>query len=132
MSGPGRASEVLLILGDGDRVRLQLEKRLLAGTLEEVSTFSAALTAGVSSLAADARAQLGAVVIMAGGDDVLLEVKSEAFSVATLETLSKKFLQATGCSISFGVGPDVERAYLCLRKAKASGGGVIVVAETTS
>jgi hypothetical protein len=129
MSIANPTNDMLFVLGDGDRIRSHLEKWLLAGDLEELATFSAALTTGISNLTSAAHEQLGARIIMAGGDDVLFQVKLEAFSISTLEKLSETFLQATGCTISFGVASDVEQAYLCLRKAKARGGGAIVVAE---
>lgn len=116
----------LYVLGDGDRVRDHLERLLLNGNLEELSLFSAALSAGVSALAQKATIRLGADVLMAGGDDLLLCVNRITYSRVTLEQLGAEFFKDTGCSMSFGVGGDTVAAYLNLRRAKANGGGIVV------
>jgi hypothetical protein len=119
-------SETLYVLGDGDRVRDHVERLLLSGKLQELSLFSGSLSAGLSALALQAETRLGAEVLMAGGDDLLLRVTRSTFSKAKLEELGAEFLRRTGCSISFGVGGDAESAYLNLRRAKAHGGGAVV------
>lgn len=118
----------LYILGDADRVRQRVERALFAGDLPELSEFSASLTAAVALIARRMVERLSALVVMAGGDDLLLTVHASDFNLEILEGLARDFADATGCTISFGVGTTVQEAYLHLRRAKAFGGGAISVA----
>ncbi|MCY1060153.1 hypothetical protein [Nannocystis sp. SCPEA4] len=122
---------VFYILGDADRVREQIERQLLTGHLEELARLSAVLTRELAALVASVE-ELGAKTIMAGGDDVLFQVPTSAYSFEALRTIAATFLSNTGCTISFGVGPEVELAYLNLRRAKAAGGGIIVATGASS
>jgi minimal CRISPR polymerase domain len=118
-------SEQVYVLGDADRIRERIEGYLLGDTPAEVRTFSERLAGGLREFVRSAEILLNADVLMAGGDDVLLCVKPASYSRHTLEELAKTFCQATGCTISLGVGSEVSTAYLNLRRAKAAGGGVI-------
>ncbi len=119
-------SERVYVLGDADRVRERIEGYLLGDRPEDVRTFSERLGTGLGDLVRSAETLLGANVLMAGGDDILLCVKRSSYSRRTLAELAKTFCETTGCTISFGVGADVSIAYLNLRRAKATGGGAIV------
>jgi hypothetical protein len=116
----------LYVLGDGDRVRVHVERRLLRSEFDELRTFSSALTNAVTALARDAQAQLGADVVMAGGDDILLRIPAASFSIEKLRDLSLNFAKRTGCTITFGVAPTIEGAFICLRRGKAAGGNIII------
>ena len=120
-------SLTLYIFGDADRVRQRVERALFSGDLVDLGKFSAALTAAIALIAQQLVERLSAVVVMAGGDDLLLTVAAENFDIGILEQLAHDFVDETGCTISFGVGTTVEEAYLHLRRAKACGGGVISV-----
>src|SRR4051812_48795736 len=120
---------LIYILGDGDRVRDWLDRLLLNERLDELSSFSKALTAAVRSLASAMGQQVGADVFVAGGDDVVARVSSDRYSVERLQTLADNFRDATGCTISFGVAPNVTQAFVALRRAKAQGGGCVVAQD---
>ena len=123
-------SDRVYVLGDADRIRERIEGYLLGDRPADVRTFSERLAVGLREFVCSAELLLGADVLMAGGDDVLLCVKATSYSRHTLEELAKTFCQATGCTISLGVGGDVSIAYLNLRRAKAAGGGVIAGGPT--
>lgn len=116
----------LFIMGDADHVREQVERRLLGGTLSDLTDFSSGLTSALLLLVSSAEAELGAETIMAGGDNVLFRVRWNNYSRRTLDALGSIFHEKTGCTISFGVGEDIANAYVNLRRAKAAGGGAIV------
>lgn len=109
----------LYVLGDADQIRDGIDKRLLQGKLEELTAFSSALTKAIASLLQSFEEEMGATVIMAGGDDILLRVSSARYSLDTNRALAEGFHQSTGCTISFGVAEKLSDAYINLRKAKA-------------
>lgn len=117
---------MLFILGDADRIRERVERYLLSSELALLSSFSERLAASITDLVRGAQESLGAEALMAGGDDILFRVSSTAYSRPALEALLARFRGTSGCTISFGVGADVQTAYLNLRRAKASGGDIIV------
>lgn len=61
-----------------------------------------------------------------GGDDICFVTAVASFREATLQALMDAFLQKTDCTISFGVGKNIEDAFLNLRRAKALGGGRMI------
>jgi len=116
----------LYILGDVDRVRERIERHLLAGKLDALKQFSDTLTAEVGALARRIHKAFSADIIMAGGDDVLFCVPQDRYSKTDLETIAQQFASESGCTISFGVAADITTAYVNLRRAKSSGGNVII------
>lgn len=120
-------SESLFILGDGDHVRTSIEKLLFSGDLAAVGSFSRNLTTAIQQVAHEAEVTMSAHVILAGGDDVLFEVRRDRFDYVALQKLCVGFRKATGSTISFGGGSTIDSAYLNLRRAKAKGGGAIVL-----
>lgn len=116
----------LFIYGDADQVRLRVERHLLGRDFDQLRAFSEKLSLAVTELARRAEKLLGAEVIIAGGDDILLRLQPESYSHETLTDLQNQFHQSTGCTISFGVGSQVEWSFVNLRKAKAMGGGLII------
>lgn len=119
-------SETVYILGDADRVRLHVESALFSNDLRALSRFSRNLTAAITSLARRLNEDLQAEIIMAGGDDLLVIASLKSFDLLKLREAGERFASDAGCSISFGVGSSVNEAYLGLRRAKSSGGGVVV------
>lgn len=109
----------LYVLGDADQIRDGIDKRLLQGKLDELKAFSSGLTQALSSLLKSFEEEMGATVIMSGGDDVLLIVSENRYSADKNRTLAEEFHQSTGCTISFGVATKLSDAYINLRKAKA-------------
>lgn len=115
----------LYILGDADRVREKVEGAIFRGDLEGLSRFSTCLTVAISSIVRDLEQKFGATAIMAGGDDILVTVPGSAYDRSTLVKLASDFKTTTGCTISFGVSFDLDRAYLSLRRAKSANGCVV-------
>lgn len=116
---------MLYVLGDADRVREKVEAALFGNDLAALSAFSETLTSAIATLVHDMEKRFGARTVMAGGDDVLFTVDVARFDRDVLAQFAKAFICATGCSISFGVGASPETAYLNLRRAKATGGGIV-------
>jgi methyl coenzyme M reductase beta subunit len=114
----------LYILGDADQVRDGIDKRLLQGQLQELRAFSAALTSSIAHLLRSFEDEMGAEVIMAGGDDLLVRVPAARYSVDANLALAVLFQRDTGCAISFGVGSTLSAAYINLRRAKAEKSGI--------
>ena len=115
-----RNTEHVYILGDGDQVRSKIEYYLFMHRLEDLTSFSQSLTQAVEEVKALAISTMKAKVMMAGGDDILLFVHKNDYSVPHIQKLSEAFFKTSGVNISFGVGKTVEAAYLNLRKAKIS------------
>ena len=109
----------LFLLGDADRVRDGIDKCLLSENLHELSVFSANLTRGIEELVDALKSEMRAEIIMAGGDDVLLRVEKELYSIHTHRLICQDFFTTTGCSISFGIAETLPIAYLNLRRAKS-------------
>ena len=114
-----------LLLGDGDGIQKELERRLFAGDLEEVSRFSRALKDAIEELALRARITIGAETVFAGGDDVLLIAPKTKCTNDLILPLLEQYKAKTGVSISFGIGLTIDAAYVNLRRAKARGGVVV-------
>src|ERR1700752_1744233 len=117
------------VLGDVDRVREHIDRELLASNLESLRSFSSALTRGLAHIARTSEKLMRAETIMAGGDDVLFEVQKAWYSEEMLVRIAEAFRAETGCTISFGIGETVPKAYLNSRRAKAAGGGQICSRE---
>lgn len=115
------------ILGDADRVRERIEAALFSHDMALLTQISMNLTQAIATLVDHVVERLAAKVIMAGGDDVLFTAAGETFDLRVLEEVAQNFSDQTSCTISFGVGASPDEAYLHLRRAKASGGGVISV-----
>jgi minimal CRISPR polymerase domain len=116
----------VFVLGDGDKIRQRVESLLLSGELAALRCLSVSITSAIAQLAHTAKAAMDAEVIVAGGDDLVLRVPKESFDQNTLASMAAFFMEQTGCGMSFGVGPDLDTAYLNLRRAKARGGATTV------
>jgi nucleotidyltransferase/DNA polymerase involved in DNA repair len=113
-------------MGDGDRIRESVDRLFFAGDISGLRSFSSSLSQAVADIRDSAARELGADIVVAGGDDILFSCSAEAISREFLARLDDGFRQATGCTISFGLGSTLESAYLALRRAKSQGGSTIV------
>ena len=113
------------IIGDADRVREKVEAAMFDHDLDRLSRFSRSLSNAVSFVVQELEERLGARTIMAGGDDVLFIIHFDSSVKEVLEDVAICFSDLSSCTMSFGVAPTIEDAYLNLRKAKASGGGIV-------
>ena len=118
-------TNTLYILGDADKVRERVEAALFAHDLPGLTAFSATMTKSISNIVYRMRDQFSATVIMSGGDDILFTASADNFDAKVLQKIVDDFCMETGCTISFGVGSTLEESYLNLRRAKATGGGII-------
>lgn len=116
----GKAQENLFIFGDGDRVRERIEGLLFSNNLEALSNFSSSLSNAILLLAKRLSEDMGAQILMAAGDDLLVSLPKENYSRDMLEELANLYRDQIGSSISFGVGSSIESTYLNLRRAKTS------------
>jgi hypothetical protein len=121
-----RPIHTLFVFGDGDRIRDRIENLLFNDDLSGLSSLSRSLSEGISRLADQSAHRMQAHVIMAGGDDLLLQIPLPSFDVDVLSQLGGEYLAITGSSASFGVGHTIVEAYVNLRRAKVKGGGRIV------
>lgn len=113
-------------LGDGDNIRLMVERELLAGNVEGCGAVSRAIIDGMSFLDEYFRRKEGWRVIYCGGDDILVEVAAERYDPATVREAISGFKKRAGSSISFGTGSTILSAYLNLRRAKSLHSGLLV------
>jgi hypothetical protein len=119
----------IYVIGDGDKVRDRLDALLFAGQMESLKQLSTSISEAVFAFARDAVASMGGDIVVAGGDDILLRVPPGTFDSDVLESLRRAFEQQTGGSFSIGAAPEIETAYLNLRRAKARGGNAMIVSR---
>jgi len=122
-------SEQLFGLGDGDRIRSLMDRALLDGDLEHVRALSEKLTFAINQLANLIREIRGWHLVFAGGDDICFTIDRSAYRHDHIQNLMRCFNQITGGTMSFGVGPTMESAYLNLSRAKSRGPGVLVATD---
>ncbi len=110
----------IYIMGDGDKIRESIESCLFSNDLEGAKKLSLDLTTGVARLKEKIEIEVDGNVVIAGGDDILFTMRLDKFDINFIKELYALFHYTTGKTISFGIGNDIEHAYLNLRRAKAS------------
>ncbi len=121
-----QARKSIYVLGDGDRIREQIEYHLLNNEIQQLTNLSQALIDAVNSVKSIAISTMDAQIIMAGGDDILFCIDSEKYQRANIQQMSEVFYNMVGSTISFGIGKTIEAAYINLRRAKSSKSNKIV------
>lgn len=116
----------LFVIADGDNIRYKIESYIFENQLEELTAFSNSLIEAVDGIKEIVVHQMGATLIMAGGDDFCFVWDKNEYDKKQLKQIMEYFQAHTGCTISFGVGENIEAAYLNLMKAKAKGKSQIV------
>jgi minimal CRISPR polymerase domain len=119
----------IFVIGDGDGIRKKVESYLLSGHLESLGQFSFALTNAISEIAKLAVQNMESKIVFAGGDDICFITTSSNFHKEKIQELIEEFFRKTECSISFGVGENIEEAFLNLRRAKSMGGGCLIMSD---
>ena len=109
------ASPSLFVAIDGDDVGVTLEALVLRGGVADLASFSRCVTARMAALTQRLE-DMGAQVIFAGGDSILVEFALPEIDLAWLHELP-----ASPCTFSVGIGHDLMTAYLALRVAKGKG-----------
>jgi hypothetical protein len=120
-------TEAVFVIGDGDDIRKRIESYLLNGDLERLGAFSLVLTESIREIAQLALSAMESNIIFAGGDDIFFITTLRDYREEKIRALMAEFSRLTECSISFGIGPSVELAFINLRRAKAKGPGSLVV-----
>lgn len=122
--------EHVLVIGDADQIRLKIENYFFQGNFEKLRKFSTSLTEGIKEISSVAERDLGADIIMAGGDDIILKIPRDKYNQSNILELIDIFRNITSNNISFGVGENPEDAFVCLAKAKSRGGGCLVISPS--
>ena len=116
----------IYIIGDGDDIRLQLERYLFENEIVDLNAFSNSLNDAITRIKQKVISDLKAEIILAGGDDIIIQVDKNLYDQKYFLKVIDYFKEHTGCTMSFGVGKTIEIAYLNLMKAKAKGKANIV------
>lgn len=121
------AEEYLVCIGDGDDIGNVIEFYLLKNDISSVSKFSCSVKLALEEIAKEAQEQMKASITYVAGDDVCFLVSSKYDVLKYLTSYADRFLENTGKTISFGVAKSPMEAFVCLRKAKVSGKGCIII-----
>jgi GTP cyclohydrolase III len=113
-----QTTDYVYVFGDGDSIRMHVEKYLFEGNIKALMELSSNLAEAINELKNFAISDMDAVVIIAGGDDLLLQVKKSNYHKSRAQKLIEHFKNKTGCTMSMGIGATIDTAYLNLRRAK--------------
>jgi hypothetical protein len=116
-SAPNRGVFIYL---DGDDVGAHIELHLLRDEVDASAALSAAVVRATGQIADDIRTHLGGRLIFAAGDEVLAIVPERPTS-ESIEVVRSTFQNATGLTISCGIGMTAAEAARNLRLAKLLG-----------
>lgn len=119
-------SSSVFALGDGDNIRLRMEREILEDRLDACRAVSEAISGGMNLIREFVGSEAGWSVIFSGGDDILLEIHTNSYDPAILRRAMIAFEEITGSTISFGAASTLHDAYLNLRRAKSLGSGKLV------
>lgn len=100
---------------DGDNVGQKLEYYIIQDDLAGVASFSVSVSEALKAI----REKLNLLdreIIFLAGDGMLFE--RSTFSEQELRTVQQDFQDATGCTLSVGVGGTALQALLALKEAK--------------
>jgi hypothetical protein len=119
MKPPMKQNRLFLAI-DGDDVGPQLRSYVIANDLSGAASFSQQLLDRFQHLRERLESERGRI-IFCGGDSILAEIDDE-LACRWLE----EFSTVGPCTISAGIAPTAEMAYLALQLAKARGKGRLV------
>lgn len=127
--GEGVPKNSLICVGDGDNIGDVIDLHLLTGNIEEASKFSFQVKSALEDIATLANNDIKALLIYVAGDDICFVVSNDINIKDLLLSYSEYFLNKTGKTMSFGVGRTSIEALICLRKAKVSGKGRVIISR---
>ncbi|MGA9767401.1 MAG: hypothetical protein WBV94_00055 [Blastocatellia bacterium] len=104
----------IFVIGDGDGIRKRIESYLLSGDLESLGAFSSSLTEAIQEIEYLAASTMNSQIVFAGGDDILFIVTASHYKEEQIRELMNIFSNKTQSTISFGVGPNIETAFINL------------------
>lgn len=111
---------------DGDDIGDRIEYFILYNQPSKLARFTSAFQVAFDNLERDVCSQLGASIVFAGGDSMLVTVSTEVDVKQVMSALALSFADATSCTLSVGVGPTPRDALIALKMAKVSGKNRIV------
>lgn len=114
----------LFVTCDGDGIGRKVGQAVLRNAPEELARISQAIEAGQGVIKSWALAA-GGSVLEAGGDEVTVEVPAAA--LADLPAVRLTYASATGCTLSVGVGKQLDQAAKALMVAKLRGKDRVVL-----
>lgn len=117
----------LICIGDGDNIGDVIDFHLLSGNIEEASQFSFQVKSALEDIAIFAKTEINASLVYVAGDDICFIVSDDLDIARTLTSYSEYFIKKTRKTMSFGVGKTSLEALICLRKAKVSGKGRVII-----
>ncbi|MBW4668832.1 MAG: hypothetical protein KME60_15760 [Cyanomargarita calcarea GSE-NOS-MK-12-04C] len=110
---------------DGDNIGNTIENLLNNGRVREAAYLSESIKLAIFKIELFINSTDDAKLIIAGGDDVLIEYNPEKYNYTFLEKVSKIFNKHTGLSMSCGVGENISEAIRNLASAKQHNKGII-------
>jgi hypothetical protein len=110
---------------DGDNIGNTIENLLNNGRVQEAVHLSESIKIAIFKIELFIGETEDAEIIIAGGDDVLIQYDSEKYSDTFLGEISQIFTNYTGLSMSCGVGENVSQAINNLTNVKQNTKGAI-------
>jgi hypothetical protein len=110
---------------DGDNIGNTIENLLTNGRIQEAVHLSESIKLAIFQIELFIGRTEEAEIIIAGGDDVLIQYNSEKYSDVFLGKISQIFTNYTGLSMSCGVGENVSQAINNLTDVKQNSKGTI-------
>ncbi|WP_176728814.1 mCpol domain-containing protein [Thermogemmatispora onikobensis] len=107
---------------DGDKIGASIEALFIQNNLEEIREFSQKVTEAIEEIKRQIRGRQGDIIFCSGDSILFLGDFDEEWC----EQILQRFAELTGCTASMGVGESLQDAYLGLKLAKASGGGLLM------
>lgn len=121
------SNNLLVCIGDGDKIGDVIDFYLLSENLAEASNFSFLVKTAIEKIAEFAQNEINASLVYVAGDDICFTVQAHLSILNNLVSYSDFFLKTTGKTLSFGVGRTSVEALISLRKAKVSGKGRVII-----
>jgi GTP cyclohydrolase III len=113
--------DMLYLAVDGDDVGHRIEYFMLINEAESLASFSATFQSAMSWLKEELANELGATIIMCGGDNLLASVPPDSCLTEIIERIRTDFAERVQSTLSIGLAKTPREAYLALKLAKASG-----------
>lgn len=111
---------------DADNIGDKLELLLIRGELSAASDLQAKVQSAMNQLQANLQSQKEVEILFVGCDDILFKINIQVYNRPSMESLRKFFEERSGCTLSGGVGINLEEALKNLIIAKLEGKNRII------
>jgi hypothetical protein len=111
---------------DADNIGDKLELLLIRGNISAASALQAKVQSAMNQLHAALRGQKEVEILFVGCDDILFKINVQVYNLQNIEKFRKFFEERSGCTLSGGVGINLEEALKNLRIAKLEGKNKII------